>query len=302
MFLFSDRCEPKRPCLSTIPGGLRYRLSGWIVGLALLSGRFASGADPQPVETGAEERHARMLALFENVTLSVGAKKPRVATRSPQPVLKYTNPANSSQVYASMFLWFDGTVPVAVVCPSFRDSGQVYWEWTSLTPEPLTLTRDGKTVWQPASAAHIAIELADAPVPATTAPGRLIQMRALARRFQVTEVRRGSPQDARLLTQPVFRWESETTGVIDAAMFGFTETTDPELLLRLEARKVTGSADAVWYFTVARMTSSPLTVLLDEQPVWKAEGYWQNPRTPRDPYIETTIGTFDPKTFFPPPK
>ncbi len=275
----------------------------FVIGIVLWTVMFLAydgfSADPVPSDTTAEQRQTRMNSLFENVTLTIGTEIPRTATRSPQPVLKYTNPVNSSQLYASMFLWFDDTIPVAVVCPSFRDSGKIFWEWTSLTPQPMVLTRDGKKEWQPRTAGHTPVELPNSLDPAGTAPARLTQMRAMARRFGVSEERRGSQHEARLLSQPLYRWEYKAGGVIDAALFGFTETTDPELLLRLEAWQITGSDERRWFYSLARMTSSPISVTLDEQTVWSAEGFWRNPRTPQDPYIEATIGQFDPKTFFP---
>lgn len=299
MRMMIDNRLIRAPLWKTICAWSTHGLSVLMVCVSLVLATEVFSADPIPTDELAEYQHAQMLALFENVDLTIGGEASRMATRSPQPALKYTNPANSSQVYAAMFLWLEDKVPVAVMCPSFRDSGKIFWEWTSLSAAPLALTRHGKTVWEPHSAGHTSQELPDAPAPAGTPAGRLVQMRALARRFAVTEQRRGSPHEARLMTQPFYRWENPTGGVVDAGMFGFAETTDPEVLLIFEARQITGSKQQTWYYTVARMTSASLTVRLDEQPVWLVEDYWQHPRTRQDPYFETTIGTFDPETFFP---
>lgn len=265
---------------------------------ALLSGGIAIGAEEAlPADPKAEMRQTRMLALFDHVTLQYSEDSSRDLTRSPRAIVKYTNPLNSFQLYASTYLWFDGQVPVAVVSPSFRDTGAIYWEWTSLTARSLILKREGRTAWQPQKAGHMPRTVPDAPMPADTAPARLTQMRTLARRFGVTEIRRGTSQEARLLSQPLHRWDDQSHKIIDAAMFAFVEATDPEMLLIFEATSSTDSKPE-WHYTLARMTSAPCTVTLDDQKVWSVEGYWKNPRSPQDPYLEVPIGKFDLEEFF----
>jgi hypothetical protein len=274
----------------------------FFVVLSLMCWRFSyrSVAD-EPVKSDplAETRQTRMLALFDDVHLSYAKDPQRTLTRTPQPILKYTNPVNSSQLYASTFLWLDETVPVAVVSPSFRDSGNIYWEWTTLSTQPLELKRAEKSVWRPQTTGHTPVAMPEAPVPGETPAARLAQMRTMARRFRVTEVRRETTQEARMLSQPIHRWSSKSNGVTDAAMFAFTETTDPELLLIFESRESNGGAVHQWYYTLARMTSSPCEVFLDDQSVWTTEGYWKNPRSQLDPYFEAAIGKFEVKEIFP---
>ncbi|HET6424716.1 MAG TPA: hypothetical protein VFG20_13590 [Planctomycetaceae bacterium] len=261
-------------------------------------GGIARAEEPATTDPQAEKRQLRMATLFEDTSLRYAQDPARDLVRSPKAVVKYTNPLNSFQLYASMFLWFDGEVPVAVSSPSFRDTGNIYWEWTSLTSQPLVLKRQDRVVWQPEKAGHNPQRLPDADSPADSAAARLTQMRAIARRFMVTEVRRETTQETRLLTQPLYRWKDPSHDVIDAAMFAFVEATDPELLLLIEARLESGKTDRVWFYTLARMTSSPCTVKLDEQTVWSTEAYWKNPRASQDPYIEAVIGKFDVEEFF----
>jgi hypothetical protein len=66
------------------------------------------------------------------------------------------------------------------------------------------------------------------------------------------------------------------------------------LLLLIEARKPTGAKAAEWWYTVAKMTSSPCVLSLDDQEVWSGTGYWKNPRSPEDSYVEATVGKIDP--------
>ena len=267
--------------------------------VVLLSGMQIQGAEDNPTgNSQAETRQARMDELFRDVRLQYAQEPARELARMTKPMVKYTNPLNSSQLFASSYLWLDGNVPVAVVSPSFRDSGTIYWEWTSLSPQPLVLKQQDRTVWEPTRAGHVPQNFLNAAAPADSPAARLTQMRSLARRFNVTEVRRETTQEARLLTQPLHRWEDRDRGVIDAALFAFVEATDPELLLLLTAQSGKVEGSRVWTYTCARMTSSPCTVKLDEETVWTTEGYWKNPRSPQDPYIEASIGKFDVNEFF----
>ncbi len=191
-------------------------------------------------------------------------------------------------------MWLDGKRPGAAISLSFRDKGAVYWELTSLSDAPLNATRGAAGVWSPHSASRKSEAIPDAPPPAATAAARLTQMRSLSRKFQVREERRGQWQDGRLLTQPLYRWEVPDANIVDGALFGYAETTDPELLLLIEARKDANVKEVRWYYLLAKMTSSPMTVSLDEKEVWSVGGYWKNPRSPEDSYVEANIGIYQP--------
>lgn len=259
---------------------------------------FIRGAEETAANPQAEARQARMEELFRDVRLQYAQEPARELSRMAKPIVKYTNPLNSSQLYASAYLWMDGSVPVAVVAPSFRDSGNIYWEWTSLSSQRLLLKAQDRNVWEPTRAGHVPQRFKDVAPPAESPAARLTQMRSLARRFNVTEFRRESTQETRLLFQPLHRWEDREHGVIDAALFAFVEATDPEVLLILSAESGKNDSDRIWTYTLARMTSSPCTVKLDEDTVWTTQGYWKNPRTPQDPYLEASIGMFDVNEFF----
>jgi hypothetical protein len=106
------------------------------------------------------------------------------------------------------------------------------------------------------------------------------------------EQRRGQWQQGRLLSQPLYRWEDSANGIIDGALFGYAETTDPELLLVIEARQDRDTKETAWHFALGKMTSSPMTVSLDGVQIWSVSGYWRNPRTPQDPYVEAQLATY----------
>jgi len=265
---------------------------------ALLSaGAWMAAACADEPETAAElakrERLVAMTAVIDAVSLQTTGDSPKTLVRSEHPLLRYTNPVTSQFAEGTLFLWLDGKRPVAAVSPSCRDDGSIWWELSSLSDKPLQLTRNGAPIWQPKTGSRPSALLPGAPAPAATPAARLAQLRTQARRFVLREERRGGWQDGRLLTRPLYQWEGRERGVIDGALFGFAETTDPEVLLLIEARQPAGATTAEWWFAIAKMTSSPCVMSLDEQEIWTAPGYWKNPRGPEDPYVEAAVGKID---------
>jgi hypothetical protein len=115
---------------------------------------------------------------------------------------------------------------------------------------------------------------------------RLIQMRSLARKFQV-QIFRDPPIAARLLPQPIHRYADEQGQIIDGALFAWVETTDPEALLAIEALPEKKDAPPRWHYRFARMTSAGIEARLDDTIVFKVESYWRNPRAKTDAYQES---------------
>lgn len=246
------------------------------------------------VEQARRARLEHMKQVIGSVALETRDASPRKLERSEHPVLRYTNPLTLEHGDGATFLWLAGKRPLAAISLSFRHQEGVYWELSSLSDQPLALTRDGAVVWQPKACSRTSAAIAEAPQPGETPASRLTQMRSLARKFQVRELRRGQWQEGRLLTQPLHRWEDAKAGIVDGALFGYAETTDPELLLSIEARRDANASEAKWYYQLAKMTSSPMTVSLNEKEVWSVDGYWKNPRGPEDPYVEARIGVYQP--------
>src|SRR5262249_14358770 len=107
----------------------------------------------------------------------------------------------------------------------------------------------------------------DAPQPAATPTQRLLQIRALARRFTVEDdFQRKSWQPLRMLATPLLRYGKPDSDPIDGALLGYVLTTDPEAILMLEARAQGGQPR--WHYAWAPMTIYPLRALLDGREVW----------------------------------
>src|SRR5205823_6238465 len=95
-------------------------------------------------------------------------------------------------------------------------------------------------------------------VPAATAAVRLSQLRQLSRSFAVHMEAVNGNWELRLLSQPIFRYGTDGSDVIDGALFAYVWTTgtDPEFLLLLECRKTPDGPR--WHYAPLTFTTRPL--------------------------------------------
>jgi hypothetical protein len=189
------------------------------------------------------------------------------------PVLKWSNSINVS-VHGAVFVWMRGDRPEAIASIFKFYSPRVNFsaEFQSLSEQPLVALKNSEVVWQPAEAGVAFKTLADAPVPAKTAPLRLVQMREIARNFSMnlTTVIGKSKHDLRLMSQPLLRYGGKSPGPADGALFAFARGTDPDVILLLEARSSEGRASR-WEYALARMHVGALAARYKEKEVWAVE-------------------------------
>lgn len=276
---------------------------GILVALPAALFALASAASAQPGPAGeqdarltAEAKRQRLEFLtetFGGYALAPAGRSEQPFDRSQEPLLHYNNPVRQSFSDAVFFLWLDGGRPRAAATIAIRSKGQVSREFSSLSKEPLECRGEAGERWLPNSAGHAEQDLPDAPAPKPSDKLRLVQMRQLAGRFRIVmkETATGESSELRLLSRPIYRFASEKAGVVDGALFAFAEGTDPEALLLLEVAR--GAGDLLtWRYTLTRMTSRPLEAELDGRQIWSVLSYWDNPRSPSNPYIEMMRGTY----------
>ena len=116
-------------------------------------------------------------------------------------------------------------------------------------------------------------------------------MRRLAQRFRL-HVLRENPLEARLLTQPLLRYANPQARSRDGAVFAFVEATDPEVFLVLEVRPDDAHPRGRWQFSLAKMTSQPIEVHLDDRLIWAVPSYYRAPRSRDDSYVESFDGLY----------
>lgn len=239
-----------------------------------------------------------LLSRVDEFQLETAESPPRPLKRGEQPVLRWSNPVREHLNDGVTFLFFEGRRARAIVTvwvksrESSLESGEQWRECISLSPKPLACRRGGRVVWSPKSGSLVEQPIAAAPPPAARATQRLTQMRQLARRFYAANYKDASPNELRLLSQPLYRYPEETAEVLDGALFAFAEGNDPEALLLLEAVTLEGDKGHDWRYTLARSTSFRTVVRLDDREVISFEPYYRRPRTPNDAYLEANDGPF----------
>lgn len=74
-----------------------------------------------------------------------------------------------------------------------------------------------------------------------------------------------------MLPQPLYRYESRRSDILDGAVFAFVQGTDPESLLLLEAFQKGNGFE--WQFAFARRTSGELEGRHQDAVVWHVPGF-----------------------------
>ncbi len=189
-----------------------------------------------------------------------------------KPIMRWTS---GGDFQGELYVWVDQGRAAVVGCifssPLNVNTRRVMHEFHSLETQPIVAEEQGETGWQPTEAGVVFQAVPDAGVPAARKPLRLAQMRELALRFSSHMMRNNTKHDLRLLPQPLYRYEikSETSQVVDGAVFAYvwTEGTDPEVLLVLEARRERG--EVRWQYALARFTNRVAWVNYQDREVWR---------------------------------
>lgn len=192
--------------------------------------------------------------------------KPRVAMR-------WANNARGSASGLTVLYVSEGRPEV--VCSIYPWDKHLVHEYDSLSRARPIVKREGRVVWTPDQPGISFKRISDAEPPAETAIGRLRQMKSLSRDFSATmlgwKADRSDREELRLLPQPLYRYDSQRADVLDGAVFAFTQGTDPESLLLLEAYTVGGAYE--WQFAFVRNTSGELEGRYHDSVVWHADRF-----------------------------
>ena len=187
----------------------------------------------------------------------------------PEPVLYWTNPI-AGKWEGAVYLWTAEGRPAVIASPLHQvDRRKMAHEFHQLTESPLTGLRNGEVVWRTSEKGVTWKPIPGADAPATSPTARGLQMRALARKFSAKKT---GPEkvvhDMRLMPRPVYQYQSPADKqVIDGACFILSQTTDPEVVVLVEARK-TGEA-AQWLYALARLNQHAFVISCDDQEVMR---------------------------------
>ena len=196
-----------------------------------------------------------------------------VLTMHSEPVLAWVNPVRYQQ-QGFVYVWTNEGKARAIggVFSNYFSDERMYTshEFHSLSPVGLKATLAGKDVWHPEKSGIEFVELKDAPAPVAKKTGRLAQMRRLAKEFSAYSItHEGSRYELRLLTAPLFRYQTDESDIHDGAVFSMVTSagTDPEILLVFEVRDTANGSK--WHYAPARFSDSKLFLMHNKKPVWE---------------------------------
>ena len=209
----------------------------------------------------------------------------------PHSLLRWSNPVTTA-LYGEVFVWTGYGRPqvIASMHKFFQpDRQHMTGEFHSLALTPIVGLQESKAFWNTQGPGVAFRKLADASGVSRVAPQRLTQMRALARGFSAEVSARNEPNDReklRLLPKPIYRYESESSEVLDGAIFTFVQGTNPEVLLLIEARQVGDKHE--WQYALVRFNSVAMRAFRGGQQVWSVPQVappWQDVRDPSKAYF-----------------
>jgi hypothetical protein len=186
-------------------------------------------------------------------------------------LLKWQNTVDKS-VHGNIFIWTNAGRPEAIasIYQFYSPKVEFAAEFQSLSLRPLVVERNGKTVWTPQDPGVMLKPFDDEADPPASKAQRLTRMRQLVDRFTggLTDWS-GETYRLRLMPKPLFRYESTDPAVLDGALFALTYTTDPEVLVVVEARQT--PMGYRWMYGFGRMNVGELKVFDGDQTIWNAE-------------------------------
>ena len=223
----------------------------------------------------------KMLPIYvkeaEGYALAVASDSKKGLELKKEPVFEWLNPTREGVQQGAVFLWLRDGRPAALGC--FFSSPRPKWdgrivmhEFHALDTEKLIVTnpKEALNVWKPEAGLERK-ELTDAPAPAETPAGRLIQMKRLAAEFAGHSIDKEKKRwDLRLLPTPLYRYPVAKSGVFDGALFALVSNagTDPEVLLLVEAKETNGKTR--WEYACGRFSDWELHVERKEKEVWSS--------------------------------
>lgn len=171
------------------------------------------------------------------------------------PLTRWDNPITQN-ADGLMFLWTDRGRPVVLMNGHFNVTSQ-YWGrvFVSLTDRPIEMKHGDQPFWKPRLRGGPLKPLDDAKPPTDKPAARLVQMRNIAKEFQVIcnwGGKEKSDWQMRLLPTPLYRYQAPDDGIVDGALFGYIQS-GTEAVLLVEARQTPTGLE--WQYSASRCTT-----------------------------------------------
>jgi hypothetical protein len=265
----------------------------WSLLLPILVGQQKSNAAGNPAESEQSAAfHQIAYAAATGYEIDLATEPATRLKLKNEPVLRWTNPVQSNGA-GEVYVWTDRGRPEALVSiyrfVLANGKPGLHHEFHSLAVTRLNARGANGRTWSPEQAGVQFQGVPNAAEPASSPAVRRRQMHDIAEGFQADKTdRQGDKRTLRLLTQPLYRYESARGDVLDGALFAFVEGTDPDVLLLIEARQAGQRHE--WQYAIARLNSVRLEAKYKNGSVWDQPAIDYREYTRRDrPYSVFTI-------------
>lgn len=226
----------------------------------------ATPADP-PANPGVDYLRKRL----EQLTVHPHGRPTATFQLQETPVFRWKNDISGAD--GAVFVWLFGGRPVLLSKCHLNELQSSYIESHSpLTTDPIAMTFAGTTVWSPTGVPQPRAAMSHVDPPAEQKAARLAQMKSIARRYRLTSFwgqENASDWELRLLATPLYRYTSDEAKVIDGAIFGYAQGSNPEAVVVVEA--VRGEDGPIYESFPARLTGYPVKAWRDDQQVLNVE-------------------------------
>jgi hypothetical protein len=199
--------------------------------------------------------------------------------------------ASLNDYNGALFAWTDKGRPMLVASIfSFPTAGSnrrlAVHEFASFADAELVVTAPSGKQWQ--AKASPPLQLVPNSGPPPDKPNQIkLHARRLAKEFSASMNRRGERWELRLLPTPLLEYSQAGEGILGGALFAFVGyTTDPEILLLLEARDT--KAGPAWHFQAVRFSDKSLFLKYKDEPVWESlrSGHGHDGANTEDPQYQ----------------
>jgi hypothetical protein len=157
----------------------------------------------------------------------------------------------------SIYVWTDAGRPVVIAKAHINRSKSAWIDtMVPLMSAPIEMAHGNSVRWKPSEPEVVERMLSEAGEVAATNHGRQVQMRSIARRFQAAGTwgeETPSQWEFRLMPNPLYRYTALPHGIMDGAMFGYAQGTNPEIILLVEAVR-SDAGELRWRVAATRLT------------------------------------------------
>jgi hypothetical protein len=237
--------------------------------LAAADEESPAGADDNRLEYLVQRLQAQAIA-------ETGGER-RAAELQPSPLMTWQNPISGAN--GGVFVWTIAGRPVALSKTHVNDRKRHYVESSITLRDGLQCTQSGSAIWVPEGSTAVVVPVTDLAPARDTRAGRLLQMREVAESFAIEDQWGEGEEELyqlRLLPRPLYRYEAPAEQVIDGAIFAYSQGTNPEAVVVIEAVETESGSE--WRCQVSRLTGYALTarrrgdVVLDVPKMTKTTG------------------------------